>query len=475
VNPPTVAPPMPEAPPATVRGSSQPQQSSRQQKAAFQDGVTIVARIKPGAEESLLELLRRIGADIEGNEVIPFPRLRAIHFARWLVLEASRDARGRPTPASLIFSSNFDGTVEAHLNELYDEAATGLNLIYSHCEGYPAEDRRSRAAVLRYLSDHDLGYNTLYVGTRGRTVGQIRQEADLRERIEGFLDQASRQPEFLRQSPEKIREAIQQFVLGEPDLRWAAQPPPVNRKAWPTRRDILPFTGLAAILLGLGAIWFNTSGWSRLLVPLLPLGALGMWLVVLRRKESTDEQFPAVTDFAHVGRLAQQEDRFVQNQMSAVNNIKPGAFRLTTLRLVLSAIDIAGRYIYTKGSLGSIPSIHFARWVVVDEGRRLVFFSNFDGSWENYLGDFIDKAAVGLTAVWSNTYGFPRSRFLGFGGATDEQRFKAYARNSQVVTQVWYTAYKWLSVQNINNNSAIRAGLFASLTRDDVSAWLRRL
>ena len=60
-------------------------------------------------------------------------------------------------------------------------------------------------------------------------------------------------------------------------------------------------------------------------------------------------------------------------------------------------------------------------------------------------------------------------------GATDEQRFKAYARYSQVRTQVRYTAYKWLSVQNINNNSAIRAGLVGELTPDETAAWLQAL
>ena len=101
-------------------------------------------------------------------------------------------------------------------------------------------------------------------------------------------------------------------------------------------------------------------------------------------------------------------------------------------------------------------------------------FSNFDGSWENYLGDFIDKAAKGLTAVWSNTAGFPRSRWLLLGGATDEHRFKAFARNSQIVTEVWYSAYKHLSVQNIINNSQIRKGLIGRQKPAETTEWLRR-
>lgn len=450
-------------------------QQAQPRKAPYQDGLTITTRIRSGQTAALIELLNGIGGDIEGNEFIPFTALQTVHFARFVVLEESRDARGRPTAASLILSTNFDGDVGDHLGELYDRAAAGLNRIYSHCEGYPEGSARTKASVIEYLRRHDVGYNTLYVGTRGRTVLQIREEAALRDAIEGYLDGASRQPGFAEQSPQQIRAGIQQFVKSRPELAWALQDPPTPRKTWPQGRDVLPFAALAILALGFVGTLIAGSWRSKALVVVVPLSLFGLWLAVLRSKEKRDEQYPAETDFTHVAKLAQREDRFVQNQLSAVNNLKPGPFRLGTLRFVLWAIDLAGRYVFNKGSLGSIPSIHFARWVIIDEGRRVVFFSNFDGSWENYLGDFIDKAAVGLTAVWSNTYGFPRTRSLIRDGATDEQRFKAYARNSQVVTQVWYTAYKRLTVQNINNNSAIRAGLFAEQTPAETAAWLRRL
>lgn len=103
------------------------------------------------------------------------------------------------------------------------------------------------------------------------------------------------------------------------------------------------------------------------------------------------------------------------------------------------------------------------------------FFSNFDGSWESYLGDFVDKAATGLTAVWSNTKDFPRSRNLVQKGARDEQRFKEWARELQIPTQVWYSAYKSLSVQNINNNALIYAGLHKKMTEEEAQIWLDRI
>jgi hypothetical protein len=150
----------------------------------------------------------------------------------------------------------------------------------------------------------------------------------------------------------------------------------------------------------------------------------------------------------------------------------------------------------TQGNLSGIVTIHFARWLILpgkgNERHRLLFFSNYDGSWENYLGEFIDHASVGLTAIWSNTEsnaklngklgGFPRTLMLGLfsdtwssifpAGARDEQRFKAFARNSQRPELIWYSAYPDLSVKNIGNNMKIHEGVFSD---SDISVWLKSL
>ena len=84
--------------------------------------------------------------------------------------------------------------------------------------------------------------------------------------------------------------------------------------------------------------------------------------------------------------------------------------------------------------------------------HRLLFFSNYDGSWESYLGEFIDRAACGLTAVWSNTVGFPRTcRLLG-AGARDEEAFKQWTRRHQILTQVWWSGVPDSTVQNIRDD-----------------------
>ena len=442
-----------------------------------QDGLTVITEIEEEQVEALKAfLVREIDEDVEANPHVPFARLTRVHFARWVVLDAATDALGRPTPPSLVFSTNFDGPLRAHLDELLDVAGHGISHVYGHCKGFPPSGKRSRDAVLAYLHRHRAGYNTLYVGTRGRTVMQIRQEAQLRDALQGYLDGESRRRDLSKEDVRTIRDDVRRFVRGRPELAWARTPAPEPGRFWPKASDAI-LAGAAAlgvgalVAAGLGA--FGRGGLPALggLVGLpLALGA-----VVLRSKEARDREDPITTDADHVLELARREDFIVQNQLSSVTDVKSGLFRQLVLRAVLYVIDLAARYVYTRGRLGTIPTIHYARWVLIDGGRRLLFFSNFDGSWENYLGDFIDKAASGLTAVWSNADGFPKARWLTRDGATDEQRFKAYTRNSQVPTQVWYSAYKRLTVQNINNNTAIRAGLYGDLTPAQTEAWLRRL
>ncbi|MDQ4086776.1 MAG: hypothetical protein M3177_01985, partial [Pseudomonadota bacterium] len=105
----------------------------------------------------------------------------------------------------------------------------------------------------------------------------------------------------------------------------------------------------------------------------------------------------------------------------------------------------------------------------------LIFFSNYGGSWESYLVDFITKAHSGLTAVWSNTEGFPRASNLFLEGATDGEPFKRWARRQQRPTAFWYSAYPSLTTDRIRSNAAIRQGLAAASTEDEAKAWLANL
>ena len=104
-------------------------------------------------------------------------------------------------------------------------------------------------------------------------------------------------------------------------------------------------------------------------------------------------------------------------------------------------LDYTARHVYRRGYLTRVQTIHFARWVLLDEGKRLFFASNYDGSVESYMDDFINKVAWGINLVFSNGVGFPRTTWLLKGGARFEQKYKRFLRRHQLPTAVWYNAY----------------------------------
>lgn len=453
---------------------------------AMQRALTVIAAIKPEEVEALRNLLTAIGDEVENNTVFPFAELTTIHFARWVMLDQTRDVHDETIPPSLVLATNYDPPLDNHLDQLVRVAGPGLDRIYSHCEGYPAPGDRTEASVLAYLRDHMVDAHAFYIGAHGRSVQQIRREAELRDAIEQFLDQQNAGGGWAGQDPSDAREAIQKFVASEPSLSWARKLAAPPTPAWYLKhygRLAGLMLGVASIMLGLPAVlaWLlgallGLSIWEGVgLFVLFVVAPPLSWAVLLRIHEKRDAETAPADDPKHISKLVEREDHIVQNQMTWVLDIKPGWFRLFTLRMVLLLADTACRYVLTRGVLLGVPTVHFARWIIIDRGRRLMFFSNYDGSWENYVGDFVDRAAVGLTMIWSNTVGFPKTRWLTQGGARSEQGFKGGHRDGEPPTVVWYCAYPQLSLQNIPNNSKIRAGLWGDPDRQATREWLRRL
>ena len=204
---------------------------------------------------------------------------------------------------------------------------------------------------------------------------------------------------------------------------------------------------------------------------LLPVAA---YLVMLRRLELTDPiDIPGPPE-AQLAALTSRGDKIGQNHMASLCYLKPGRFRRWTLKLGAVRRQRARPRVHQRNA-ERIGQPALRDWSLLDRDNRLLFLTNYDGSWENYLDDFIDKAAIGLTAIWSNTLNFPRTSFLVLGGARDERRFKAIARTTQFYTNLWYSAYPGLTVNGIEKNTAICEGLAASARTLDARAWLRLL
>jgi hypothetical protein len=390
-----------------------------------------------------------------GNwDVVPFAKLPRVHFARLVVFDASRDLQGNPLPAQLALLTHVDAPLDEHLDELSTVCGEGMDTVFSHCEGYPAPADRSPPTRLKFLREHLAKSAVVHVNRRGRTVEQIRQESFLRRELDRFLDAG----DFSRQSPAEIKERIVAFVRGRPDLGWALRPPPGPALSWRIKECI------HRIFFILLAIVF---------APLLLLG-LPLFLLLLRYHEKRDVPNSSVASAESVRAFRDDEDHWAHNQIIAVGLFKPGLFRKITARAILGIADYATRHIYNRGVLSGLNTIHFARWVVFDDGRRLFFSSNYDGSLESYMNDFIDKAAWGLNAIFSNGDGFPTTAYLFCRGITDEKAYKRFLPTRQLQSSVWYSAYPSLTTKNIANNEAIRRGLSEDMNEQQTRLWLKR-
>lgn len=413
-----------------------------------QDTFFILAPVADGRAESLVSLLESMtvepGLADPDNALVPFGRFDQLHVARFFLVEANtwRDVEAygqppRPFPLQLAFLGDVDGARQVFLRELVTHCADGLAEVFGHCEGV-----HEGTDLLRWMEDHHVEEAANYVNMRGRTVVQVHEEAALaralREelgrvvRVQGTAD-AFGLHRHLVEFVERQR-ASGQLRLTDP-----------VRPTW--RNRIAGWFDLIALPLVILLL-------SPLLILLLPL-----FLLRLRMAERSDPEILPRPEDARIVDLGRYEDHDVTNPFSAFGDVKPGWFRRVVTTVALYLLNYAARHIYGRGYLTRVQTIHFARWVFVDDKRRVMFCSNYDGALESYMDDFVNKVAWGLNLVFSNGVGYPTTRFLIKGGAAQEAKFKRYLRNRQLPTQVWYKAYPGLTARDLARHGEIRKGL----------------
>ncbi|HZK80187.1 MAG TPA: hypothetical protein VFC46_03950 [Humisphaera sp.] len=420
-----------------------------------QTAMTVVAEIPAAVLAGVRATLAAMDQAAVGSaEAFPFEKLTNVHFSRFVILDPAVDLNNQPIPPALVFLIDFDGSLDSFLPNLLSIAAGHLDQLFGSCQGYSTANNAARAA---FLKSHMVPAGTLYVNWVGRTVAQVQQEADLQQTIEEFVDRSH--GKFKSMGSRDIRTAIVQYVRAEPSLAWAREPLPPMPLSWRSRQ-LAEMTLIALIAIAL--------------LPLIAI-ILPFFIIALRMHEKTDVPSTQQPDLATLDSLAALEDHVVHNQFSAIGLVKPGPFRKITMTVVLFAVNFGTRFIWNKGNLSGVNTIHFARWVFLNDKRRLIFASNYDGSLESYMDDFIDKVGWGLNAVFSNGVGYPKTNWLIYDGSSDEQAFKDFLHTHQIPTQIWYSAYPQLTGLNLVNNAKIRAGLYGEMSEDDARVWLALL
>jgi hypothetical protein len=136
--------------------------------------------------------------------------------------------------------------------------------------------------------------------------------------------------------------------------------------------------------------------------------------------------------------------------LTALVPIKPG--RREQLQQVLAGV---GKRIAAGGPtpLDDIGTVHFLRWVILPdygEDGGLLFATNYDGSFDDYIRDFAEQASDSFEAIYSNCVGWPE------GGPTDLEAFKAFIRAHELAADVYYRAYPTATVREVKSGLQLR-------------------
>jgi hypothetical protein len=429
-----------------------------------QDHFMVVAPIAAGREPALRGLLASMnaapGTADPANAIVPFGSFERLHFARLVVLDdalqvdlKAHGVEPQPLPTYLAFLGDCDGRADEALADLATRAGPGLRRLFAHCEGFDAH-----GDLLAWMHAHDRPSAATFVNWVGRSALQIRQESALQRALAARVP---RQPANAPGDAERVRKDLAAYVAAEVAAgRLALTAPAPTPLDWTLAKlahlVVVPVLGLLA---------------TPLLIVLAPL-----LVVLLRTRETRDPEVCPRPVPADLATLRELEDRETSNQYTALGAVKPGRFRRWLLTVLLVLVDYACRHVFTHGFLARVQTIHFAHWFFFDDKTRVVFVSNYDGSHQGYMDDFINKVGWGLNLVFSNGVGWPRTRWLILGGSRIEQKFKYYQRRHQVPTQVWYKAYPGLALVDLKRNHRIREGLEQpSMSDAQALAWLQLL
>ncbi len=132
-----------------------------------------------------------------------------------------------------------------------------------------------------------------------------------------------------------------------------------------------------------------------------------------------------------------------------------------------------------RGLLG-LKLIHFARWVIIrrdswpdlGQGKQtlandyMLFLSNFNGTWDQYIDAFADGIPGGLDLFWYASTKYPHS--IPISG------FKAYIGANQIQTAYYYNATPGAAQRDIKAALRVRRAVLAlaeAHTAGDVRAF----
>ncbi len=119
----------------------------------------------------------------------------------------------------------------------------------------------------------------------------------------------------------------------------------------------------------------------------------------------------------------------------------------------------------TLAGLLGLKLIHFARWVIIrrdqwpdmGQGKQvlandyMLFMSNFNGTWDQYIDAFSDGIPSGLDLFWYASTRYPHSLPISV--------FKAYIQANQINTNYYYNATPGAAARDIKAALRVRTAM----------------
>jgi hypothetical protein len=159
----------------------------------------------------------------------------------------------------------------------------------------------------------------------------------------------------------------------------------------------------------------------------------------------------------------------INGKVYALNVITPmKPWKTGILRFVFFVL---GHVKALQGDLINLSFIEFARWVIIPRmafpylgnGQQreelkydyLLFFSNFNGTWNQYIDAFSAVLSRGLNLIWRWSEKFP--------GSVPVTLFKEYIARVQFDTDYYYTAYPHATANDLKSAHIVQSS-FDSLS-----------
>ncbi len=171
-------------------------------RAAKTYSLMVLTPIRPGEEAALRAYLADLGES-------PLARVPRTHMARLIVIDdipcppERRDLHDPLGGAYLLFTSNFDGSLNGYLSDLVAALEPEADEIWGRCIGCPRP--AAGAALKAYIGRNQLQSGVVFAAYGDASVQQVRGALDKRERLIDFavraqdMQPAARRKAFLKE------------------------------------------------------------------------------------------------------------------------------------------------------------------------------------------------------------------------------------------------------------------------------------